>query len=68
MTCKDCAYFNAANGECRRNAPFPVGHRQYAQWPKVKDSDWCGQFEAAAASDNLEPIDYEGGVNAVAAA
>ena len=61
MTCSSCAFYNDAAGECRRNAPIPVGRRQYAQWPKVRKDDWCGQRRAAQTSQTLKPTDENGG-------
>ena len=57
MTCASCLFFNASLAECRRNAPIPVGHRQFAQWPKVKEDDWCGQYRKAGAAGAMEPLD-----------
>lgn len=57
MTCNCCAFFNAPLAECRRNAPMPAGHRQFAQWPKVKESDWCGQYRKTTTATALETLD-----------
>ena len=58
MTCSTCLFFNDSQSECRRNAPIPVGHRQYAQWPKVKETDWCGQYRKAGSSAEMEPLEH----------
>lgn len=55
-TCRDCSFHTTELGECRRNAPMPQGHRQFAHWPKVKPSDGCGQYQAAASEQPLEKI------------
>lgn len=59
MACVKCMYFektDANYGECRRYAPHPnpssfvpkinaVGTiKTDIHWPKVYDSNWCGQF------------------------
>ncbi len=49
-TCSHCRFFRDELSECRRNAPVPAGHRQIAQWPKVKVNDGCGEFISAAAT------------------
>lgn len=67
MSCTSCLFFNASGSECRRNAPIPVGHRQFAQWPKVKETDWCGQHRKADAGATLEPLDRAFSPDAVAA-
>jgi hypothetical protein len=38
-------------GECRRLSPRPGRHlpgehlRDFADWPRVFETDWCGQFQ-----------------------
>lgn len=64
MQCSHCVYYEktAENfGECRRYAPHPnasefvpkvqaVGAiKTDVHWPKVYDSNWCGQFAARKA-------------------
>lgn len=44
MRCSECIYYRKDGGECRRHAPQPMGHRQFAHWPKVKETDGCGEF------------------------
>jgi len=59
MGCANCAFFERTNegyGECRRHAPQPnacvfvtkndtIGKvKTDIHWPKVYDSNWCGQF------------------------
>jgi hypothetical protein len=54
--CMSCSYYKPESAECRRNAPVPMGYRQSAHWPRVKETDGCGEFVAAnalqCASDN----------------
>lgn len=74
MCCSNCAYFEAVteeHGECRRYAPHPnsssyvpkadsVGQIKYdIHWPKVYESNWCGQFASRkkAVSQATEPKD-----------
>ncbi len=59
MTCSTCLFFNDSLNECRRNAPIPVGHRQFAQWPRVKETDWCGQYRKAGSATAMEPLERE---------
>jgi hypothetical protein len=54
MKCSACAYYRKDVSECRRHAPLPLGYRQFAQWPKVKETDGCGEF--SAAMETLEPV------------
>ena len=60
--CADCKYWNEINkfihiGECRAHAPtimleiiFPNNYKgdewPEKRWPKTKDTDSCGDFEA----------------------
>lgn len=55
--CAGCAFAELGPGgmnrECRRHAPTAVaaiidGQKMTSRkvWPKVKDEDWCGDFEA----------------------
>ena len=61
MSCENCVYFERTNdgyGECRRHAPQPnsaffvtkaeaIGViKTDIHWPKVYNSNWCGQFAA----------------------
>lgn len=49
--CKDCRFDDYMTDECRRRAPkitITVNgkHKTAAtSWPKVKPTDWCGEFE-----------------------
>ncbi len=58
-TCKTCQVYEAKGGECRRYAPranpnplhVQVGRQKEeiklccgTAWPKVKPTDWCGQW------------------------
>jgi len=59
MKCKMCKFFNEVSellGECRIYAPrpssavfSPVDSRlfQNSEWPRVKNEDYCGEFEPA---------------------
>lgn len=51
--CPACIHYKRETGECRRYAPSPMGYRQFAHWPKVKETDGCGDF--AAADMNARP-------------
>jgi hypothetical protein len=45
-TCEWCVYYQDAGGECRRKPPVPISN-EYGRdnlWPKVAESDWCGEF------------------------
>lgn len=49
-SCVDCKFFSSAfptkaAGECRKNAPTLVDEMGVALFPKVKDDDWCGDFQ-----------------------
>jgi hypothetical protein len=59
--CENCDYYNQlapGSGECRRYAPQPnrslfatraeaTGtYKTDVHWPKVYDSNWCGEFKA----------------------
>ncbi len=60
-TCEQCDYYlqvQPGSGECRRYAPQPNrtiyasraeatgGYKTDVHWPKVYDSNWCGEFKA----------------------
>ena len=68
MSCVNCLYFEKTDerfGECRRHAPAPnacqfvtkmesVGKiHTDIHWPKVFNSNWCGQFGARKKSKNV---------------
>ena len=70
MGCSACLYFERTGdnfGECRRHAPQPnaaffVPKTQSTgkiktdiHWPKVYNSNWCGQFNARKKSQGKEP-------------
>ncbi len=72
MSCANCAFFERTNegfGECRRHAPQPnaavfvtknesIGAiKTDIHWPKVYNSNWCGQFSVRKKSqtDNTPP-------------
>ena len=44
--CSGCRYYlerKRKSGECRR---FPPQSRAASEtWPKVNDTDWCGEFQ-----------------------
>lgn len=58
MTCATCTYGRVGSDgliECRRHAPsataesfgLPVrGQHPQACWPRVADSDWCGDYRS----------------------
>ena len=65
MSCVNCAFFESTSenfGECRRNAPQPnacafvtknesIGSiKTDVHWPKVYNSNWCGQFSVRKKS------------------
>ena len=55
--CLDCRFFEESPviswGECRRRAPRPwnSGNQaepdRYANWPRVAEDAWCGEFDPA---------------------
>lgn len=64
-TCDKCDYYlqtAPGAGECRRYAPSPNrtifvtrseatgGYKNDVHWPKVYDSNWCGEFKAKVKS------------------
>lgn len=42
-TCQDCVYFYEFEYECRKNPPVYV-NQSFANFPKVRDTYWCGEF------------------------
>ena len=46
--CKNCTYFEARAGECRRYAPRPVflEEQKKVRWPASAPIAWCGEFSA----------------------
>ena len=59
VTCTECIFFERVgegHGECRRYAPHPNApefiskadslgsFKNDVHWPKVYDSNWCGEF------------------------
>ena len=51
-SCSTCEYSQAVKdadyGECRRHAPPAISFRDAAAlaiWPRVKPTDWCGDYE-----------------------
>jgi hypothetical protein len=46
QSCVNCGCFR--KGHCRRGAPIVVlrGDTAHSEWPKVKGSDWCGEWRA----------------------
>lgn len=60
--CSTCDYYEIKNpniGYCKRYAPKPEGVGDpatmptgteveiYTEWPRVKPTDWCGEWKAA---------------------
>ena len=71
MCCSNCVYFERTDdgyGECRRHAPKPnsamfipkvsaIGQiKTDIHWPKVYNSNWCGQFNARKKNHGKEPV------------
>jgi len=52
MQCQTCAFFHAAQSQCRRYAPQPQAEnsRATAVWPTVAVDDWCGEYKAKDAT------------------
>ena len=50
-TCSSCQYFFVDNNECHRYPPTILqGSKPFPIWSIVEDSDWCGEYRAAASS------------------
>lgn len=60
VRCGDCRYRDAVDGTCRRNPPqsgnldsaasgVKIG---YPIWPKVEDTDWCGEGQTLTGTKN----------------
>lgn len=47
-SCATCKYFGEEDGICRRFPPTRLmfGPASVTQFPKVKSSEWCGEFVA----------------------
>ena len=52
--CEGCAYYEptfsgiGGVGECRRHPPTIVNDSDFAEWPNVRASDWCGEAQPPA--------------------
>ena len=43
--CYNCEFHDDPNGRCRRYPPQIYAEEGYEVWPRVADSDWCGEFK-----------------------
>ncbi|MFW5834695.1 MAG: hypothetical protein ACOCYE_11420, partial [Pseudomonadota bacterium] len=52
MKCETCAFYQAAQTQCRRNAPVPKseGTVAAAVWPTVAADEWCGEYKSKDAA------------------
>lgn len=49
-TCKSCRFAGSwyeGRADCRRYPPVPTTTmaNSYSEWPQVKNTDWCGEYE-----------------------
>lgn len=49
FACFGCTY--PGPGECRKRAPVGNSPGDVAVWPRVRRSDWCGDYERRAAEN-----------------
>lgn|GEM_PF-2754953 len=69
VTCATCTYGRVSSDgliECRRHAPsataesfgLPVrGQHPQACWPRVTESDWCGDYRSKRPMCTPDPFD-----------
>jgi hypothetical protein len=50
--CRERVYGTSEVYECRHDPPTAQG--QLGQWPQVQATDWCGKWEAIAATKERE--------------
>ena len=61
-TCKTCKYSDEHGSSacfCKRHAPIAVNgrYKNLADWPIVKENDWCGEWEAKDEYSARELLD-----------
>lgn len=42
ITCKECKWWNPADGTCHKHAPIAIC---YGAFPNTQETDWCGDAE-----------------------
>jgi len=53
-SCETCRFMRKAIvEECHKSAPFAfqAAKAVWAEWPRVRAFDWCGEYERAASKD-----------------
>ena len=60
LTCASCFFWVAdphgGYGECRRDGPH-MGANGYAEWPRTRPADWCGEHAQVISEADQVPAD-----------